>query len=155
MTLEEFAVSIGYTPMEDGRFMAPDGESFIGAEEFASLTRGGLAADQIVDGSPVQRVANWAGGEDDQNVQRELAYLKSFGIEPVNHPELGWIVPDDARLHQAHPDQNSDSIFDYGPILLGGGLAALSAGSGAAGTGALSNTGSVAAGSNVPTAVGG
>src|SRR3990167_8184856 len=142
--------AIGYTQMEDGRFMAPDGESSIGAEEAASLTRGGLAADQLVDGSPVQRVANWAGGEDDQNVQRELAYLKSFGIEATNHPELGWIVPDDAKLHQAHPDQNSSSIFDFGPLIISAlftaGMASGFIGGGAAGAEAAGAVGAAGVG---------
>src|SRR3990167_4146388 len=121
--------ALGYRQMEDGRFMALDGESFIGADEAEALAQKGPDADPLIDGVQYRSVP-----------AESVTQLKAQGLNVQNHPEYGWIAPDDAKYAAAFPDRASSSIFERGPFILSGGLAALAAGAGAAGAGAPAHT---------------
>ena len=169
MTFDEYVASLGYRQMEDGRYMAPDGESFMDADQLqqvygtayqaatASPTQPlygstGQRTDGItVDGTPYQQIGPWANNSADPAtaLQMEISNLQSAGVTPTYDPTYGWIAPDvsvDPRVAAAHPEQNSDSIFDYGPFILGGGLAALAAGAGGIGLAGALDSGGAAAG---------
>ena len=91
-------------------------------------------ADPLINGVQYRSIAGFANNspDPDQAMNLELAHLRRFSVAPVNHPQYGWIALDDRRFAEAHPEMASSSIFDFGPFILGGGLALLSAGFGAA-----------------------
>lgn len=100
-------------------------------------------SDPLIGGVQYQSIIKFANNSPDpaQAMQLEIAHLRRFGIEPINHPLYGWIAQDDARFAQAHPNVASSSIFDFGPFFLGGGLALLAAGVGAGVAGTYSTLG--------------
>ena len=105
--------ALGYTRMEDGRYQSPDGESVIGAEEAAQLVQNAPSADPMIGGVQYRNIEGFANNDPDPQkaLQLEIAHLRRFGIEPVNHPQYGWIAPDDEKFAQAHPIQE-ESGFD-------------------------------------------
>lgn len=171
MTFEEYIAGLGFRQTEDGRFAAPDGESFLDADQLqqmygagyqsatASPDRplygsGGPAGGITVGGTPYQQIGPWANNSADPAtaLQMEIDHLKQYGVEPIYDPKYGWIAPDvsvDPKVAAAHPTQDSSSIFDFGPFILGGGLAAL-----AAGVGGLGVAGALDAGAGAATGAG-
>lgn len=105
--------ALGYTRMEDGRYRSPDGESVLGADEAAQLVQNAPDADPMINGVQYRSIGGFANNSSDpeQAMQQEIAHLRRFGIEPVNHPQYGWIAPDNEAFARAHPIQE-ESGFD-------------------------------------------
>ena len=163
MSFDEYVAWHGFRQIEDGRFMAPYGESFLDAADVLKLKQmyygtdyqdtsqplygtGGQTDGIVVDGTPYQQIGPWANNSADPAtaLQMEIDHLKQYGVEPTYDPTYGWIAPDvsvDPRVAQAHPQQNSDSFFDFLPIM----IPLLMVGAGAfAGAGELAGGGALA-----------
>src|SRR3990167_2167707 len=82
MTFDEYIASLGFRQMEDGRFAAPDGESFVDADQLqqmygadyqaatASASQplygsGGQTDGILVGGTPYQQIGPWANNSAD------------------------------------------------------------------------------------------
>ncbi len=126
--------AMGYIPMEDGRWMTPDGESFLDTDQITQLHPLVPDADPLIDGMQYRNIEGFANNDPDpaKALRMETDYLRGFGINPVNDPEYGWIVPQNAAFDQAHDPnyaQNHESGFDKFlgvamPGLIGAGMTA-------------------------------
>src|SRR3990167_8381229 len=142
----------GYTQTEGGRW-TNDGESFLNNEQIGEMFPPEADADPLIGGVQYRNIEGWANNTpDDQNrgIQAEIEYLRGFGLEPINHPQYGWIVPQGPQLDAAHDPNYAANNEDWlsrlgtlGPFILGGGMAALSAGLGAGVAGTYSTLGGV------------
>src|SRR3990167_7213565 len=91
--------ALGYTRTEDGRYRRNDSEGAhtISYEDAAQLVDSNApSADPIIDGVQYRNIEDFANNDPDPEkaMQLEIANLGRFGITPINHPQYGWIAPD-------------------------------------------------------------
>ena len=111
-----------------------DADPLIGGRQYRTLFSVNEMADRARTGM--------VNPNDPDPLQAEINALRAAGANPINHPQYGWIAEEGAAFDSVHPrDIASSSIFDFGPFILGGGLAALSAGIGAGAAGTYSTLG--------------
>ena len=120
---------------ETGDQAAPDADPLINGRQFRTLFSVNEMADRASTGM--------VNPNDPDPLQAEIAALTRAGANPINHPIYGWIAEDGPAFDSVHDPNigNRNSIFDYGPFILGGGMAALAAGVGAGAAGTYSTLG--------------
>lgn len=78
-------------------------------------------ADLVINGIYYTQIGKFANNSGDPVIalKMEFDHLAQYGITPIWNDTYGWIAITNQALHDAHPIQNSNSIFDLGPVLLG------------------------------------
>ena len=119
MTYDEYIASLGFLPMEDGRFMAPDGESFIGSEEMMQMYPDEFSGgyDFLGPDGRWYMVTADRGWNDPAAPGRYGLTAADTALAPEGSSP-GWREGDRGVLYDKAPRFDSSSIFDFGPILI-------------------------------------
>ena len=143
-TFDEYTKRLGFTKLENGTYISPDPdaprikpdspqmENLQKAYDHSALFYGknGATSDPVIGGQQFRNIGNYANNDPDpaKALQIEIDGLRAHGIMPINHPQFGWIVPDDQAFHEAHPNQEPNGFDKFLgvalPVLMTAGMGA-------------------------------